>query len=77
MKLPNHGMGIYNGMPVRSTIDIKGKLKDKLKNFKEEKFEFLESVDNPEPEDEFEVEYLNDCFDDMPRQEFGYRQNFQ
>ena len=36
MSFPD-GMGIYSGMPVKSKFDVKGKIKDKLKNLKREK----------------------------------------
>ena len=68
MKFPSHGMGKYNGMPVKRIYDnYKRNLKDKINEFKNEKWEFLASVDDPELDDDKEIEYLNDCFDDMPR----------
>merc|ERR1711971_668990 len=50
----------------------KGKIKDKLKNLKREKYKFLASVDDPNDEDEEEIEYTQDCFEDMPRRDFGW-----
>ena len=68
MKFPSHGMGKYNGMPVKKIYDnYKRNLKDKINEFKNEKWEFVASVDDPELDDDKEIEYLNDCFDDMPR----------
>jgi len=72
LRFPNHDMGKYNGMPVKPIPEIKTKFIDKIKGFKQQKFEFLESVDNPDAEDEVDIEYVNDCFDDMPRRMFGY-----
>ena len=57
MSFPDHGMGVYNGMPVKKKFDVKGKIKDKLKNLKREKYEFLASVDDPDDVDEEEIEY--------------------
>ena len=57
MRFPDHGMGVYNGMPVKKNFDVKGKIKDKLKNLKREKYEFLASVDDPDDVDEEEIEY--------------------
>ena len=68
MKFPSHGMGKYNGMPVKKDYGLKRKLKNKVYDIIEDVWEFLASVDDPESEEEKEIEYLNDCFDDMPRQ---------
>ena len=73
MKFPSHGMGKYNGMPVKRDYGLKREIKDKIYDFKDDVWEFLASVDDSESEDDKEVEYLNDCFEDMPRQElFNY-----
>ena len=57
MSFPD-GMGVYSGMPVKKKFDVKGKIKDKLKNLKREKYKFLASVDDPNDEDEEEIEYI-------------------
>ena len=56
MSFPD-GMGVYSGMPVKKKFDVKGKIKDKLKNLKREKYEFLASVDDPDDVDEEVIEY--------------------
>ena len=58
MHIFDQGMGKYNGMPIKKTVDVKRKLFDKIKKFKDDKFEFLESVDDPDAEDEEYVETL-------------------
>ena len=68
MKFPNHGMGRYNGMPLKKDFG----LKEKFYNLKEEKWEFLASVDDPNAQNETEIEYINDCFEDIPRMEYGW-----
>ena len=73
VKFPSHGMGKYNGMPVKKDYGLNREIKDKVYGFKDNVWEFLASVDDSESEDDKEVEYLNDCFEDMPRQElFNY-----
>ena len=67
MKLPNHGMGIYNGMPLKRGFGFLQHKKNKINKFKAEKWEFLASVDDPNAQNETEIEYINDCFEDTPR----------
>ena len=57
-----------NGMPIKSKFDIFGK----VKSLKDQKYDFFASVDDPEDEEQH-VEYIEDCFPDMPRREFGWR----
>ena len=67
MRFPNHGMGRYNGMPVKREFGLS------FSNLKKQKYEFLASVDDPNAQNETKIEYINDCFDDIPRMEFGWR----
>ena len=56
-----------NGMPIKSKFDIFGK----VKSLKDQKYDFWASVDDPEDEDDH-VEYIEDCFPDIPRRKFGW-----
>ena len=57
MRFPNHGMGRYNGMPVKREFGLS------FSNLKKQKYEFLASVDDPKAQNETEFEYINDCFE--------------
>ena len=67
MRFPNHGMGRYNGLPVKKEFGLS------FSNLKKQKHDFLASVDDPNAQNETEIQYINDCFDDIPRMEFGWR----